>query len=106
MTEDPARVEVRCTHEQKGRMRRNAERDGYHGRAFAVWARAKLLEEPLETPEPVSQTQLFSVQEAAEFCGVSRQHVYTLIEQGKLQAERRPEGLRIHKLYLKKLRKQ
>ena len=93
---DVARVEIRCTSDEKRRMRENAAADGYPDRAFAAWARARLLNEYIEpSVAEAPRNKMLSVTEAATYCGVSRQQVYTWINSEQLLAQTLPEGIRV-----------
>lgn len=91
----PLRIEIRCTAEEREKIRARAAADGYLGRGFATWARETLLGKEPSIRRPPSKVVLMSVAAVAEQCGVSRQQVYTWINQGKLPHYDMPEGTRI-----------
>lgn len=97
-----ARIEIRCSQADKVAMRAQARREGYPGRAFASWARARLLGEDVEPPERPRGT-LLSAAEAADVAQVSRQQVYMWVDGGELTAYDLPEGMRVRLTNLRAL---
>lgn len=97
--DDAARIEIRCSAEEKARMRTVAARAGYPGRGFQAWARARLLGEDPHANRPAPNIEVLSAQQAADYCGVTRQQVYVWLEKekGTIRRWELPEGLRIAK---------
>mgnify|MGYP000229163690 CR=1 FL=1 len=78
------RLEIRMSPEEKKAARTLAAADGYRGRHFSLWARAKLTGQDPEPPVGGEDSPYLTVSEAAEVLQCSRQTVYACIRRGHI----------------------
>ncbi len=78
------RLEIRMSPEEKKAARELAAADGYRGRHFSVWARAKLTGQEPDPPVGGEDSPYLTVSEAAEVLQCSRQTIYACIRRGHI----------------------